>query len=101
MWATASLLPSRATQHQSAERGRIEHRPDLVANFPARRLLGGQIGIAPLLLILTRVERADRAGDDEERDAGPEPGVAGLHDGHERRDGSTKRAREQRSRLLE
>ena len=47
----------------------IEHGAELVAHFPARDTVGRQAGTN--FLVLTRVERAQRTGDDEQRDARP------------------------------
>ena len=59
-----------APRAPDAERERIEHRADLVADLPVRASAVGQARLA--LLIPVHVERADGAGHDQKRDARPE-----------------------------
>jgi len=63
--------------------------------------LVGDNRIAAQLLVLPRVERAQRAGDDQQRDARPQPHIASLHRGHDRSDGSAERTGEHRSGVSE
>ena len=77
----------------------IEHRTELVTHFPARNAIGRQAGTN--FLILTRVERAQRAGNDKHRDARPQKRVAGLQRRHERGDGGAQRPRKHRTRVGE
>ena len=82
------------------ERESIDHRAELITRLP-NAPPASAVSCARCALILSHVERAQRAGHDEERDARPEPDIAGLQRRHERRDRSTKRAGEQRARILE
>ncbi len=80
------------------ERNGIEHRPDLVADLPARRFLGGQS--RSTRLVPAHIERTGRAGDDQKRDTRPEQTYFGLDRRHDRRNGHQQRACEQRRRIL-
>ena len=75
----------------------IEHGSELVAHFPARDIVGRQTDCG--FLVLTRIERAERTGDDEQRDAWPQQRIAGLQRRHERGDGGAHRARKHRARI--
>jgi hypothetical protein len=92
IWAAASSLPRIVTRHH-------EHRADLVADLPAGHGLGRKRLLAAL--IVTGIDGARRAGDDQQRHTGPKPHIAGFESRHDGGDGGAKRAGKQRTRILE